>query len=171
MMVDSWWTCILTLLATVSPVALQTDGGFSQWSTWTLPSCAVTCGALATAKVQRTRACNNPPPSNGGSNCIGPFAETAVVNCNLLDCPVCVPVNGGFSQWTRWTNPSCPVTCGSSATRRVQKTRRCDSPLPNKCGLYCIGVAYRYEDRNCQLPDCQDDVGFNEWGRMDQSNL
>ncbi|XP_046368018.2 receptor tyrosine-protein kinase erbB-2-like isoform X2 [Haliotis rufescens] len=225
MMVSPYLTLILTLLATAIPVTCQIDGGFSAWSEWTTPSCAVTCGTTATTQVQRTRSCSNPPPSRsgqpctgssketkfvsctfgpcpvhggfsqwtqwsnpscavtcgssvttlvqrhrscnnplpsfGGSPCRGSSAESAVVNCNLTDCPV----HGGFSQWTRWTNPSCAVTCGASATRRVEKTRRCDSPVPSNGGRYCIGDAYKFEDRNCQLPNCQDDVGFNTWGQ------
>ncbi|XP_071104639.1 tyrosine kinase receptor Cad96Ca-like [Haliotis cracherodii] len=161
MMVSPYLTLILALLATAIPQTVQIDGGFSVWSEWTTPSCAVTCGLSATTQVQRTRTCSNPPPSNGGQPCNGSSTETKFVSCNFDSCPV----HGGFSQWTQWTNPSCAVTCGASATRRVEKTRRCNSPVPSNGGRYCIGVAYKFEDRNCQLPICQDDVGFNKWGQ------
>lgn len=53
------------------------------WSAWSIPSaCSVTCG---TGPGTRTRTCDNPPPSNGGSTCVGAGSEPAT--CSLSPCP------------------------------------------------------------------------------------
>ena len=56
------------------------DGQWSDWSDW--GSCSVTCdGGIQ----NRTRACNNPLPSNGGNPCSG--NETETQSCNAGACP------------------------------------------------------------------------------------
>ena len=42
----------------------------------------MTCGV---GTLTRTRTCNNPPPANGGNDCIGPSSE--VQPCNKGCCP------------------------------------------------------------------------------------
>ena len=46
------------------------DGGWSDWSVY--DDCSVTCG---TGSQTRTRECNSPEPSNGGSTCDGDSSE------------------------------------------------------------------------------------------------
>lgn len=62
------------------------DGNWGAWST--VAECSVTCG---TGHSTRVRACNNPPPSNGGKVCVG---DTMVVEqCVLSECPYSVSGN------------------------------------------------------------------------------
>ncbi|XP_044158219.1 complement component C8 alpha chain [Bufo gargarizans] len=46
---------------------IKAKGGWSCWSSWS------TCQS---GKRQRTRSCNNPPPKNGGSRCLGKSVQT-----------------------------------------------------------------------------------------------
>ena len=57
--------------------------GHGQWGPWNgFSSCSVTCGE---GIRHRERNCSNPPPTNGGLDCIGnyTFAET----CEIQACP------------------------------------------------------------------------------------
>jgi hypothetical protein len=49
------------------------NGRYGEWSEW--GSCSANCG---TGTAERTRECNNPTPSSGGRNCIGPDKETKI---------------------------------------------------------------------------------------------
>lgn len=51
------------------------------WSDWTESPCDAPCGP---GKRNRTRTCDNPPPSGGGAECSGPALET--VDCNVGPC-------------------------------------------------------------------------------------
>ena len=51
------------------------DGKFSGWSGW--GSCSATCGG---GKRFRTRRCDNPPPANGGTDCLEARAEYETCN-------------------------------------------------------------------------------------------
>ena len=53
-----------------------------QWGSWgSFSTCTKTCG---TGTQIRVRECNNPPPSDGGSDCIGAAEDTQ--NCNTNAC-------------------------------------------------------------------------------------
>lgn len=56
------------------------DGGWSEWADFT--SCSATCGDQQ--RKIRMRACNSPPPSNGGRPCDGGSVE--LVTCGLDPC-------------------------------------------------------------------------------------
>ncbi|KAJ7381538.1 hypothetical protein OS493_040629 [Desmophyllum pertusum] len=47
------------------------DGNYTQWTAWS--TCSATCG---NGTHIRYRSCINPPPSNGGRDCLGPRNET-----------------------------------------------------------------------------------------------
>ncbi|XP_071148355.1 slit homolog 1 protein-like [Mytilus edulis] len=53
-----------------------------QWSSWSTPTCSVTCG-IGTGL--RNRSCDSPPPSDNGKECIGSYTEA--INCSLIACP------------------------------------------------------------------------------------
>ena len=53
----------------VYKIVFTVDGG---WGPWKLGTCSVTCGK---GILVRTRSCNNPSPSNGGTNCVGLSTE------------------------------------------------------------------------------------------------
>lgn len=50
-------------------------------------------------------------------------------------------VNGGFSNWSDWTE--CSVTCANGQNTR---TRSCDSPAPLRGGDPCDGEVVQYRD-------------------------
>ena len=56
------------------------NGGWGPWSSYTI--CSKLCG---TGSKSRTRLCNNPVPSKGGSGCSGVSTDT--VYCHTEACP------------------------------------------------------------------------------------
>lgn len=63
-------------------------------------------------------------------------------------------VDGGWGNWTDWTN--CSRICGGGVS--IQ-TRQCDNPIPEHGGLFCIGERIRYEICN-QQPCDPDELSF-----------
>ena len=59
---------------------LLVDGGWTDWSTWSL--CSVTCGG---GGAVRRRFCTNPSPLHGGRYCEGDELENAT--CSTTPCP------------------------------------------------------------------------------------
>ena len=51
------------------------DGGFTNWGDFS--PCRVTCGSGSRI---RSRNCTNPPPTNGGQDCVGPRTQTQAYN-------------------------------------------------------------------------------------------
>ena len=60
--------------------SILVDGKFGAWGPYS--TCTKTCGI---GTQERNRICNNPPPSAGGKDCVGPAYETQ--KCNINDCP------------------------------------------------------------------------------------
>ena len=58
-----------------------TDGNWGAWSS--LSACNVSCGGGTQSK---TRLCNNPAASNGGTVCPGSNLES--LSCNIQNCPI-----------------------------------------------------------------------------------
>ncbi|XP_046373385.2 SCO-spondin-like isoform X13 [Haliotis rufescens] len=135
------------------------DGGFNQWSQWSLGVCPATCGAGFTRSATRVRFCNSPTPSDGGRNCTGAFTETTTRSCFLTPCPI----DGGLTQWSQWSVPTCPFTCGASITRTASRTRSCTNPIPQNGGRNCTGNRFETETRSCNLPSCPVDGDVTEW--------
>jgi len=120
------------------------DGGFSEWSSWS--SCQVTCGE---GMKSRTRTCTQPPPKYGGKICAGDYSETAACT-SARKCPI----DGGFSQWTTWSE--CSVYCGEGT---ITRTRSCTQPIPAHGGRDCVGA--NSENKTCvnaQNPKCDYEV-------------
>ena len=59
---------------------MSVDGSWGVWGAW--GACSVTCGA---GQRSRSRACDSPAPSNGGSPCPGLADQTEA--CNTHTCP------------------------------------------------------------------------------------
>ncbi|XP_046564468.1 SCO-spondin-like isoform X2 [Haliotis rubra] len=142
------------------------NGGVNQWGQWSSATCTATCGSTSTYQATRTRQCNNPIPANGGSFCTQPLSETTFLSCGLPACPVAV--DGGVSQWTAFNDPGCSVTCGSSATKFITRTRLCNNPPPSNGGRDCetIGLPLVQTNQvNCGLVDCPVAGGVSQWGQ------
>merc|ERR1711962_1240244 len=114
------------------------DGQWSEWSTWS--ECSKSCDG---GEATRTRYCNNPSPSGGGSDCAGDSQQTQ--DCNVEDCPV----DGEWSEWSSWS--SCTKTCGGGEATR---TRECNNPTPTIGGSDCDGNSQDIQE--CMVEACTD---------------
>ncbi|VDI02392.1 Hypothetical predicted protein, partial [Mytilus galloprovincialis] len=121
------------------------DGIWGSWNIWSV--CNATCGG---GMKKRTRNCNNPCPSDGGSTCLGIADETllfAESNC---------PVNGDWSDWLVWS--VCSSSCGSGIRKR---TRLCDNPTPSYDGRLCNGNTLDLD--SCNTHECPVDGDWSGW--------
>ena len=59
---------------------IPVNGEWGAWTAWS--ECSADCGG---GSQSRTRECNNPAPSNGGSQCVGD--SSGQQNCNQQLCP------------------------------------------------------------------------------------
>ena len=127
-----------------------THGGFSEWSTFS--KCTRTCDK---GIQKRSRKCSNPEPSHGGKDCssLGAHVETRV--CNTQHCPV----NGGFTEWTRWGE--CSRSCGVGIKNR---TRSCSDPIPMYGGNECDG--YTIDFTVCNIDLCRVDGNYSSWSKF-----
>ncbi|XP_028401625.1 uncharacterized protein LOC114524674 [Dendronephthya gigantea] len=121
--------------------------GWTDWSWW--KACSKSCDS---GKRSRYRKCNNPPPSPGGRNCTGNYSQNE--ECNTHHCPV----NGGFTNWTSWTN--CTKICGNGTRTR---NRSCTNPTPKYGGLDCVGLNFTNE--SCNEYPCPVDGGLTLWSK------
>ncbi|CAF1679281.1 unnamed protein product [Rotaria magnacalcarata] len=104
-------------------VTCPTDGGWSSYTTF--GPCSATCG---NGTQVRTRNCNSPVPSFGGSQCVGNSKDTQRCLTNIS-----CPIDGG---WSVWAQSPCSSTCGIGY--RVRQ-RNCTNPTPQFGGIYCLG--------------------------------
>ncbi|XP_078346807.1 uncharacterized protein LOC144632077 [Oculina patagonica] len=75
---ESWHVFIALRLEFYGCLAiLAENGGYSQWSAWTL--CSVTCGV---GRRSRDRSCTNPSPGPFGNDCTDLGSENQTVQCN-----------------------------------------------------------------------------------------
>ncbi|KAI8492290.1 hypothetical protein Bbelb_301870 [Branchiostoma belcheri] len=129
-------------------VPCPVDGGWSNWSPWS--DCSVTCG-IGTST--RTRTCTNPPPANGGMDCVGQAQETQQCNTG-----VSCPVDGGWSNWGSWSG--CSRTCGIGTRSR---SRACTNAAPANGGVDCVGQTQQTQQCDTGVP-CSVDGGWSNWG-------
>jgi hypothetical protein len=76
-----------------------------------------------------------------------------------------VPVNGGLSNWGRWT---CDVECGTSPSQF--RRRKCNNPVALDGGKFCEGALTEEKKQKCYSPKgactCRDTVdsqNCNRW--------
>uniref|UniRef100_A0A8C9YCU5 SCO-spondin n=1 Tax=Sander lucioperca TaxID=283035 RepID=A0A8C9YCU5_SANLU len=100
------------------------DGQWSLWTPW--GQCSASCGA---GLQSRYRFCSSPQRSGSGLPCLGPSREDQI--CIFASCDR----DGGWSQWSNWTE--CTKSCGGGVRSR---RRECDSPRPEGEGNYCEGL-------------------------------
>uniref|UniRef100_A0AC35G3W0 Peptidase M12B domain-containing protein n=1 Tax=Panagrolaimus sp. PS1159 TaxID=55785 RepID=A0AC35G3W0_9BILA len=129
-------------------------GNWSPWSDWS--SCSKDCGS--SGHQIRNRMCSNPLPSNRGSYCLGYSFDQR--SCQPAS-PVCYaqPVDGGWTEWTSWSDCSNPCENGQRS-----RTRYCLNPRPANGGKQCIGSDF--ELKSCSDPTkCGKSIngGWAEW--------
>ncbi|CAC5415827.1 Coadhesin,Hemicentin-1,Thrombospondin-2,Mucin-like protein [Mytilus coruscus] len=146
------------------------DGGWSSygnWSSWSL--CNVTCGGGKKSKI-RNRTCTNPVPKYDGKQCAGKAEENITVDCNTLPCPI----NGGWSQYTVWSQwGNCSKECDRGLRYRT-RSRSCTNPKPKFGGLECNGKTTEEEGGVCNIQHCPLDgnwTDYSEWSPWDTCNV
>ena len=128
----------------------KVDGNWSEFSAWS--ECSASCGGGIT---ERSRTCDNPEPSEGGNDCEGSAAEGK--GCNNIPCVVVPePVNGGWSNWTSFTE--CSASCGIGVTIAL---RSCSNPAPEFGGLNCEGDSV--EETECDAGPCPVDGNWSDY--------
>ncbi|XP_071099510.1 serine-rich adhesin for platelets-like [Haliotis cracherodii] len=127
------------------------NGNWGEWTQWSGPTCPATCGSAAINNLSRSRSCDNPTPSNGGTSCTGEASQSESRNCGPSTCGA---VNGNWGEWTQWSGPTCPATCGSAAINNLSRSRSCDNPAPSNGGTSCTGEASQSESRMCGPSTC-----------------
>ncbi|MDX2095885.1 MAG: prepilin-type N-terminal cleavage/methylation domain-containing protein [Alphaproteobacteria bacterium] len=152
------WTCLgenggAPASCTAAHAACGIDGGWGAWS-----NCSVTCGGGT-----QTRACDNPPPGNGGANCVGLSSQpcntqscAATINgvcgvgsnacssgnaqglvsggCGSSDAWTCAGANGGSSANCSTANAPCPVDGVCGADINTCAIGISSNPNPGVCG-------------------------------------
>lgn len=80
LLMKSWKArCKNVILFVFEAVALDEDGQWAEWSTWS--PCSATCGQ---SNRSRSRSCTNPAPSGDGIPCVGDEIESEA--CTVPDC-------------------------------------------------------------------------------------
>uniref|UniRef100_A0AC34FWU2 Hemicentin-1 n=1 Tax=Panagrolaimus sp. ES5 TaxID=591445 RepID=A0AC34FWU2_9BILA len=115
-------------------------GNWSEWGSWSL--CSKDCGS--SGHQIRNRMCSNPLPSNRGSYCLGYSFDQKP--CQPAS-PICfaTPIDGGWTEWTSWSDCSNPCENGQRS-----RTRYCLNPRPSNGGKQCIGSDF--ELKSCSDP-------------------
>lgn len=99
----------------------------------------------------RTRICDNPRPSGGGSMCQGRHLAAGI----CFD-PINCPIDGMWSQWSEWN-------CIGTTMIRV---RKCDNPAPKNGGKEC-----NIKDSVETVDEEEDEEGFRKVCRNKNKNL
>ncbi|KAF2880866.1 hypothetical protein ILUMI_25305 [Ignelater luminosus] len=75
-------------------------------------------------------------------------------------------VNGGWSQWSSWTECRCP---GSTLATGQKRTRSCNSPPPSNGGLQCQGVSVQ-RTKDCQTCPQAEPPRWSAWSEWSECN-
>ncbi|XP_036410900.1 SCO-spondin [Megalops cyprinoides] len=139
-------TCESGRLVNCTDVSCNVDGQWSAWTPWS--ECSVTCGP---GLQSRYRFCSSPERSGSGLPCLGPDRQ------DQLCVPASCDRNGGWGEWTTWTD--CTKSCGGGVQSR---RRECDSPTPVGEGDYCEGLSTEVISCNtnhCPVAPCSEVPG------------
>lgn len=126
------------------------DGRYTQWSSFT--DCSKSCGS---GIQSRHRNCTNPVPQYKGKDCNVLGLSTETLQCNTHYCPV----DGGFTNWSEFSN--CSKTCGNGTTFRY---RNCTNPSPQYGGQNCSGEDYII--KSCNTHKCPINGGYTNWSNF-----
>ncbi|XP_078382401.1 uncharacterized protein LOC144665100 [Oculina patagonica] len=127
-------------------------GGYLQWSSWS--KCSQSCEG---GTQHRNRSCTNPRPAYRGRGCSRLGLAKDSRTCNTQRCPV----DGGYSDWSPWSN--CSVTCGNGTQQRI---RSCTNPPPAYSGKQCGGLSQQTRKcflQMCLTPDLPIHGGYSQW--------
>ncbi|XP_046575468.1 hemicentin-1-like isoform X3 [Haliotis rubra] len=128
------------------------DGGWSDYSAWTVYStCTATCGGGSQFRT-RDRTCTNPAPAHGGRDCDGDTRDRSERDCNTHPCPI----DGGWTDWEEWQDmDECSVLCGGGK-KDQDRSRTCTNPSPAYGGANCDGESYQNQTIRCNTEECGD---------------
>ncbi|CAC5422954.1 Neurotrypsin,Scavenger receptor cysteine-rich type 1 protein M130,Deleted in malignant brain tumors 1 protein,Coadhesin,Thrombospondin-1,Mucin-like protein,Hemicentin-1,Thrombospondin-2,Scavenger receptor cysteine-rich domain-containing group B protein,Soluble scavenger receptor cysteine-rich domain-containing protein SSC5D [Mytilus coruscus] len=135
-----------------SESSVEVNGHWGSWSLWT--SCNSICGS---GTRKRTRRCDNPLPTFGGSSCTGNSEQSRT--CTGTSCSV----RGNWGSWSTWTGCSSSCDSGYQTKHRV-----CNNPVPSSSGLYCNGTSFAV--RNCKIANCPVNGYWGSWSLWTSCN-
>uniref|UniRef100_A0A5S6QKT5 Sema domain-containing protein n=1 Tax=Trichuris muris TaxID=70415 RepID=A0A5S6QKT5_TRIMR len=115
------------------PTPPRQNGQWSAWSQWR--PCSKKCDG---GFRKRTRSCDNPPPMNGGDDCVGSAQEFE--SCNNHQCEEIYRV----SDWTQWVKID-ETSTGGLLHQRYRFS--CSARLPNPSDL--IAKPITVEEKVC----------------------
>ncbi|XP_014473805.1 PREDICTED: A disintegrin and metalloproteinase with thrombospondin motifs 7-like [Dinoponera quadriceps] len=106
-----------------------TDGGWADWSSWS--RCSRTCGSGVAYAVRR---CNRPPPSGGGSYCVGDRKRHRI--CATDPCDLNAPSfrDAQCAEFNDWVFPEDGKVHRWVAYNLPEDLKASENP----CALYCL---------------------------------
>lgn len=131
------------------PMPTPKDGKWGDWTEWS--DCTAVCGG---GFRKRTRKCDNPPPSAGGSQCIGCNVQYEI--CNNHTCPE-------LKKQTSWS-PWYIMNSSSPKSEYVQRRFKysCRGPVQDTSQLKV--TLYKEEERECREGQCHLNSYEDKWG-------
>ncbi|KAK5645630.1 hypothetical protein RI129_004094 [Pyrocoelia pectoralis] len=92
----------------------------------------------------------------GNYTCV---AENISAKRTAVPVQITVYVNGGWSQWSTWTDCRCP---GSTLATGQKRTRTCTNPAPHNGGQQCQGVSVQ-RTKDCQTCPQAEPARWSAW--------
>ncbi|XP_041347702.1 coadhesin-like [Gigantopelta aegis] len=127
------------------------NGGWSATTYGSWGECSTSCGGGVQTRTLN-RGCNNPTPSCNGRSCSGLASWQEDRACNPNPCPV----DGGWTEFTEWTDyDECSVLCGNG-TKKQHRERDCTNPTPQYGGAECEGADSEHQFVTCNEEACGD---------------
>ncbi|XP_052223522.1 collagen alpha-1(XII) chain-like isoform X3 [Dreissena polymorpha] len=103
----SSFNALTSLQAELKKTACTVDGGWTSFGSYS--PCTKTCGG---GTQFHERSCINPPPANGGAQCVGQARENK--DCNTQACPTIPPATTTTAPTTTPIPTTLASDCGSS---------------------------------------------------------
>lgn len=86
-----------------------------------------------------------------------------LIGCSILYATyLYVKVNGGYSEWSRFT--SCSQTCGTGGIST--RIRSCTNPIPRYGGKDCAKLGSALETTECNIFPCPVNGKYGAWGNF-----
>ena len=95
-LINTCYTAVTLLLKVGINMFSLVDGNWNSWGEW--GDCSVTCGDGVKTRI---RTCTNPPPTDGGKECVGDSSsETSA--CSTTNCPGTVLITVRSTRYRSW---------------------------------------------------------------------